>query len=247
MKKLLSLGCLLCMFIFVHAQNSGSLSLSQLRSVYAKSLSISDFGTAISTMYQIMELDPNPANKDTLCLLYFNANMLTQATILGEEIAKANPDKLLIRQVLAISKQQLGMNVEALSEYEKIYASTHKAEDLYQIASLQYGLKRYGECISNLDRLIAEAENEKKKINVSVYQNQQQEVPISAACYNIKGVIALEVNQPEEAKKMFNKALDIFPDFFLPKRSLEMMAKQDKKDNAPKTTEKTSPGAAKPH
>jgi tetratricopeptide (TPR) repeat protein len=246
MKKLCAISFLLFALMAGKAQNS-SLNLGQLKSIYAKSLSVSDFGTAISTMYQIMELDPNPANKDTLCLLYFNANMMTQATLVGEEIAKAYPDKLLIRQVLALSKQQLGMNAEALAEYEKIYASTHKAEDLYQIATLQYSLKRYGECIANLDRLISDPANVKQSINVTVYQNQRQEVPIAAACYNIKGVIALEVNQPSEAKTMFNKALEIFPEFFLPKKSMEMMAMQEKKDTGTKTPEKSSSSPAKPH
>ena len=42
-------------------------------------------------------------------------------------------------------------------------------------------------------------------VNIFNPDNSSQEVPLSAAAYNIKGIVALELSKVEEAKTNFNK------------------------------------------
>ena len=68
-------------------------------------------------------------------------------------------------------------------------------------------------------------------------QNGNQEVPMKAAALNVKGICAMELNQPDAAKDNFKKALEIDPDFALAKGNLENAGK-------PKDTAKTAAGTA---
>ena len=75
---------------------------------------------------------------------------------------------------------------------------------------------------------------------------------MKAAAYNVKGICALELNQPDAAKDNFNKALQAFPDFVLAKSNLETLAKKQAggtaaigKPAAGKTKPATTPAAVK--
>ena len=66
---------------------------------------------------------------------------------------------------MAVSKQNLGLIKEALADYEKLYAAEKSVYHLYQMSTLQYQLKRYGECVVSLDQILASADAEKQKVN----------------------------------------------------------------------------------
>jgi Tfp pilus assembly protein PilF len=51
-----------------------------------------------------------------------------------------------------------------------------------------------------------------------------QKVPLRAAAFNVKGIIAMDLNQPEVAKLQFETALKLFPDFALAQGNLAALA-----------------------
>ena len=176
-------------------------------------------------------LKPERADlNDSLALLYFAGERYAQAYLIGESILKDNPKRSDILEVVAVSKQNLGLIKEALADYEKLYAAEKSVFYLYQTATLQYQLKRYGECVASIDQIIASADADKQKVTIRLQQGSQ-EVPMKAAAYNVKGICATELNQEEAAKQNFTKALELFPDFALAKGNLEMINK--KKGGAP--------------
>jgi Flp pilus assembly protein TadD len=64
---------------------------------------------------------------------------------------------------------------------------------------------------------------------------------MKAAALNIKGIVAMDLNQESNAKNFFNQALQLFPDFALAKGNLATLAQKDTKTTgtgsaAPKTT-----------
>ena len=61
-----------------------------------------------------------------------------------------------------------------------------------------------------------------------------REVAKRAAAFNMRGVIALEINQLDVAKQNFQKALELFPDFSLAKSNLEKVTPSDKKQTQEK-------------
>lgn len=247
MKKIL-LSTLLATACFI-----GSLSAQDAFEVQMKAYKLAlknyDLSAATNSVYVMMALKPERVDlNDSLALLYFAGERYGQAYIIGEEILKANPNRKDMLELVAVSKQNLGMVKESLADYEKLYSADKGIYYLYQIATLQYQLKRYGECVASLDQIINNPESAQQKVNIML-QGGSQDVPMKAAALNVKGICALELNQEDAAKDNFNKALEVFPDFVLPKGNLEMIAKQKaqaKPTSATSTAPKTTTTTTKP-
>jgi tetratricopeptide (TPR) repeat protein len=227
MKKSLFTYLLLCLFGcgFLSAQTPDEFEI-QTR-VYKQALKNYDLQSATVALYNMQALKPERTDlNDSLALVYFAGERYAQAYLIGEGIVTADPKRKDMLELVAVSKQNLGMVKESLADYEKLYAIDKSVYYLYQMATLQYQLKRFGECVANLDQIIAGTDADKQKVTIRAAQNQQQEVPMKAAAYNVKGICALEMNQPDIAKDNFNKALALAPDFALAKGNLDMMAKK---------------------
>jgi tetratricopeptide (TPR) repeat protein len=220
---------------------------------YHMALKNYDLQAATIALYSMMALKPERTDiKDSLALLYFAGERYAQASLVGEEIVKADPKRKDMLELVAVSKQNLGMIKESLANYETLYANEKSIYYLYQIATLQYQLKRYGECVASLDQIIASPESEKQKVTIRV-QGGGQEVPMKAAALNVKGICAMELNQDAAAKENFIKALQIAPDFALAKGNLDAMDKKQEQPKQPNTstgtkttTTTTKTPAAKP-
>jgi len=210
--------------------------------VYTTALKYYDLNVAISALYNAMALKPERKDlRDSLALIYFAGERYGQAYTVGEEILKENPKRNDILEMVAVSKQSLGLTKDALADYEKLYSADPKQIFyLYQMATLQYQLKRYGECVASLDQIIGNEASAKQNVSIRNSNNTSQSVPMKAAALNVKGIVALELNQEANAKEFFNQALQIFPDFALAKGNLATLAQKDAKTTgtgtaAPKT------------
>lgn len=243
MKKLL-LSTLLAIICMINAANAQDPFEVQMRA-YKLALKNYDLQAATITVYNMMALKPERVDlNDSLALLYFAGERYAQAYIIGEEILKTNANRKDMLELVAVSKQNLGLTKESLADYEKLYAGEKSIYYLYQIATLQYQLKRYGECVASLDQIINNPESSKEKVNIML-QGGSQDVPMKAAALNVKGICALELNQEEAAKDNFTKALEIYPEFVLPKGNLDMIAKK-KAEAKPGTTAVPKPAATTP-
>ena len=225
--KFIALSILFSALLIVDAQTATSSEPFEVQMRFYKSaLKNYDLQAATVALYTMQALKPERSDlNDSLALLYFAGERYPQAYLIGESILKENPKRGDMLELVAVSKQNLGMVKEALSDYEKLYAIDKSVFYLYQIATLQYQLKRYGECVSSLDQIIASADADKQKVNIRV-QNGSQDVPMKAASYNVKGICAMELNQAEAAKLNFTKAIELAPDFVLAKGNLESLSKK---------------------
>lgn len=193
-------------------------------SIYNLAISYGDYASASNAVYGILSMDTsNIAWKDTLASLMFARGALDQCKKLAKEVYDIDNANLRMLELLAVSEQGLGNAKESLEYYEKLYPQTQQLFHLYQIATLQFGLQRLGECSVNLQKIIADPNAEKETVSINIGQGYQQQVPYKAAALNIAGVIARSVNDNENAKKAFEEALKIFPDFVLAKGNLDDM------------------------
>jgi tetratricopeptide (TPR) repeat protein len=177
---------------------------------------------------------------DSLAYVYFAGERYPQAYLVGESILAKDPSRKDILEMVAVSKQSLGMLKESLADYEKLYAADKSVYFLYQIATLQYQLKRYGECVASLDQIIANPDAAKQNVNIQT-QGGSQSVVMKAAALNVKGICALELNQNQAALDNFNKALEIAPDFALANGNKEMAIKYAKAEKAETKPTSTTP------
>lgn len=205
-------------------------------SFYKNALKNYDLQAATIALYNMIALKPEKTDlNDSLALLYFAGERYAQAYLVGEQILKADPKRTDMLELVAVSKQNLGMVKESLADYEKLYAAEKSIYYLYQMATLQYQLKRFGECVASLDQVINDPKSAEQKVNI-VVQGGSQEVPLKAASLNVKGICAMEMNQEEAAKENFTKALEAFPQFVLAKGNLDMLNKKDEKAKQPGAT-----------
>lgn len=208
--------------------------------VYKLALKNYDLQAATIALYNMAALKPERADiQDSLALLYFAGERYAQAYLIGEEILRGNPARKDMLELVAVAKQNLGLIKESLADYEKLYTAEKSLYYLYQMATLQYQLKRYGECVASIDQIIANPESEKQKVNIRV-QNGSQDIPMKAAALNVKGICAIELSQDAAAIDNFNKALAIAPEFVLAKGNLESVTKKAATTKTPANSVKTA-------
>lgn len=193
------------------------------------------YGDAIvARMALYLELAKNPTNvalKDSLASIYAISGASLQTNLVAKDILSKNPTDRKMLELLALSEQSMGRPKEALDAYEKLYPLSKNMYHLFQIASLQYSLKRLGECMLSINAILENPESEKQKVNINMGQNQagqnmQQEVPLRAAALNIRGVVMTEQKEKAAAKAAFEEALKLFPDFVLAKNNLADLQKE---------------------
>ncbi len=211
---------------------------TQKEKVFRLALRYNDFMVARTALYDMIVLKPELTTlKDSLSILYFNIGAYPECILLSKEILEKTPNNPTILEIKAISEQSVGLIKESLADYEKLYASNKNVYHLYQIAALQYELKRFGECDASIAQLLADKEIENKEISIAAGEKKSQKVSLKAAIYNMRGVLALETGKTDIAKTNFNEAIKLNPDFELAKNNMKLLEQK----SAPVKTQK--PGA----
>jgi len=218
--------------------NNATLFNAQM-AAYKTAMKYYDLQSAASAIYSALALNPERTDLvDSLAYIYFAGEKYPQSFLVGEEILKKNENRNDIREIVAVSKQSLGMGKEALVDYETLFRATKDIQFLYQIATIQYQLKRFGECIGSLDQIISNPESAKLEVSLRNQDGSGQKVPMKAAAYNVKGICAMEVNQKDAAKDNFSKALELYPDFQLAQNNIKFLSQP--------AEQKTTTGQAQP-
>ena len=183
-------------------------------SIYKKAKSYNDPSVAINSLYKMIAIQPeNVLLKDSLMREYLTISQWAPSYMISREILAMQPNNLFALEVSCISLQNLGLKQQALNEYESLYLKSDRIDVLYTISFLQFELKNFTESLANLDILINNSETEEMSVSVSKSDNSVQEVLIRAQLNYLKGLIYLEQSKNEDAKKYFNIALTISPDF----------------------------------
>ena len=92
------------------------------------------------------------------------------------------------------------------------------------MAFLQYDLKKYAECQVNVDILLENAEIEKSNV-VFQLDKTTKKYPMKVAVLNLKGLVNKQLGNIDVAKKAYEDALAISPDFDQAKTNLTELSK----------------------
>ncbi len=219
-KSILFLGLLI--FSNLYAQkNPNTDDYSRQVTIYTQALSLNDLTIARNAVYQILALRPNADNwNDTLCMLYFTEGMYSQSIIVGKKVFKKNPSNLVLGEIIAVSYERLGALKESIEIYQELIKQKEDIRFLYSILTLEYKLKRFGECLATAEKIIARPEALTNSVRITVSDQYYQDVLYAAAVYNILGMVSIELNLKEQAEQYFQKSIELAPDFVLPKNNL---------------------------
>jgi tetratricopeptide (TPR) repeat protein len=192
--------------------------------VYQLASRYNDVAVAKSALYNMLAIDPsNISLLDSLAYYYFDYQQFAPAIIVAKDILSINPNHLAAIEICATGFENLGIQDQALTYYESLYLKNNDLYNLYKIAFLQFNLKRYKESGTSADIIINNKKSEELKLVFGTGDNKQQEIIMKAAIYNLKGMISKDEGDKANAKKHFEEALKLAPDFYLAKESLRQL------------------------
>ena len=197
------------------------------RGIYLRAMKYSDTNTAINALYNICILEPqNDSTLFMLAYVYFDIQKYLAATLTLTDVLLLNPNNMQALEMKAVSLEQIGAFDKSLEDYESLYLKTNNINFLYKVAIFQYDLKRYKEAKTNIDILLSNKQADEIKIYFPDENKQEQEIVMRASLHNLKGLVAKADGNTEEAKKQFAIALEIQPEFYLARTSLEELLNQ---------------------
>jgi len=192
------------------------------KGIYNRAIKYNDVNMAINALYSLAVMEPqNDSLLFSLAYLYFDSQQYFSSVLTLNDVLMLNPDNVSALEMKAVSLERVGATEKALEAYESLYLkSDDNINFLYKVAAFQFDLKRYAESKTNIDILLSKQQADSIKYVFPTEDKQQQEIPMRASLHNMKGLIAKENGNMDEARKQFSLALEIAPEFYLAKKNL---------------------------
>jgi len=188
--------------------------------MYNQAIGYNDANSAAAALQGYLAVDNSAAYKDTLSMLYFTTKNYFSSLLLAEEVTRANPANLDAVQRAGECFDELGAPDSAIRRYEQVAPKTKMPYHLYKLAVCQYQLKRVGECESTIRAILSDTTSKKTGVAFTGMDGSQQAVSIAAAASNLAGVLRMDAKNYAEAKKLFEQALVLMPNFAGAKENL---------------------------
>jgi tetratricopeptide (TPR) repeat protein len=192
---------------------------------YVTAIQWSDYDVAKDALYDL--IIENPQNDSlifNLAYFYFDNQKYVSAVLIAQQLLAQNPKDVSALEITAVGYENMGLKDRALQSYESLYLLTNSVGSLYKMAFLQYDLKRLSESLATIDILIANKETDTVKVVFNDAENKAKEYPMKVAVLNLKGLVTQEqTGDKVAAKKIFEQALAIAPDFVPAKQNLEKL------------------------
>ncbi len=211
----------------------------QFRTIVSQSIQLSlqnqDFNSAITFINMYLAIDSSRTTlKDTLIELYLITGQANQALVLAEQKLQQNPSDTSAMHIAAIASMQLNNLQKAYEYYSRLAQATGNVKHLWDFAVVLWQMQRYGDALVVIDQIIANPAARTQTVTLQISQTTKQEVPILAAAYNLKGAAHQRLKDINAAKEAYQKALEVVPDFILPKENLQALEKQNDSDQQKK-------------
>lgn len=214
-----------------HAQSADSLNFIEVdiqknAAIYQLAMQFNDPPVARMALYNLLFYSNNQsAVLDSLAYMYYDLNQMPSVALVTRENLKINPDNQVALELGAIAFTQLGAKDQALDNYEKLFLKNNDSRTLYQIALMQYELKRFTEAKTSIDILLKRADIEELKMRFNKLDKTQQEVSMRAATLNLQGMLAQASGDIPKAKELFLEALKVAPGFEVAQANLSKAGK----------------------
>jgi len=203
-------------------QNAESNSTkSPYYALYEKSMKIKDLNTAITAIQLVLLDDSTNSLRDSLPELYGAVNNLPACMQTTEASLKRHPKDEKYKNIKVLCLQQIGDMEGQFMLLQDLFETTGKPQYVSQIAAIQIASGNLKDARQTVDMILTKYNDSKDSLEVFIDENNKQNVPVKAAAWNMKGYIYMQEKNIEKAKDAYFKALEIYPEFVMPKRNLE--------------------------
>ncbi len=212
------------------------------KNIYKEALHNFDLDAAKNAIYQIIGVEGEQSKYiDSLAYLYFNQQKYLSCVSVADKILQKEK-KLPILELKAVSLENLNAIKEAIAAYEQVFAQKKEPFVAYKLANLQHKLKRSAEAYTTLKS--TENGNFPPKASVSfptAKKGVTQQVPLKAAYYNLLAMTSYDLHNYDLATGYFEKALQVYPEFFVAKQNKQAIELMQKKlQSKPQESNKTN-------
>jgi tetratricopeptide (TPR) repeat protein len=181
---------------------------------YSLALQWGDQDVAKDALFDlIVENQGNDSIIYDLAIYYYQNQKYAPAVLVSQELLKRNPKNVAALEIAAVGCENLGVPDRSLQYYESLFLLQNNPTVLYKMAFLQYRLKRYKESSTSIDILMADKAADSLKVNYNDAGGKQKEYPMKVALLNLKGLVAQDQGDKVAAKKFYDQALAVAPDF----------------------------------
>jgi tetratricopeptide (TPR) repeat protein len=201
------------------AQNEEAIARAKAK--YNASIKFNDFQVAKNAVYDLMMLEPtNSSYLDSLAYIYFEFNQYASAALVSREALNRNPNNQMMLQIGAKSLDQLGALEQSLKMYQKLYTISDDGFVLFEIIQKQYALQKYEDAMINSELLLGKRIVDGSNVYAEDGDGNEIQVPFKAVIFNLQGLIARGKGDEASAKKYFNNALNLAPNYALAQENL---------------------------
>jgi len=189
---------------------------------YITAVQWNDLEVAKDALYDLIVENPlNDSLIYSLAYYYYENQKYVPAVLVSQQLLARNPKSAPALEISAVGYESMGATDRALQSYESLYLLANNIGTLYKMAFLQYDLKRFTESLASIDILLAKTELDSAKVVFNDAENKSKEYPMKVSILNLKGLIQLDhFGDKVAAKKLFEEALVIAPDFVAAKQNL---------------------------
>lgn len=221
MKKYVLILLLISASLGSFAQGNSNEDYERYRKVYKYAMKYNDFPVAKHALYNMLAANPESDSAlYALALYYRDAQDYASCLLVCLDINQRNPNDLLVAEAMAFSYENLGLKSEALDTYEKIFLLSDDINALYKVAFMQFDLKRYEECTTNIDILLSRKEIDEEILVFSFEKDKQEEFAMRIPVLNLKGALLRVQGDNDGARKVFEEVLSLAPNFKIARDNL---------------------------
>lgn len=189
---------------------------------YVTAVQWNDFDVAKDALYDL--IIENPANDSliySLAYFYYENQKYVPAVLVSQQLLARNPKSIPALEISAVGYETMGVLDRALQSYESLYLLSNNIGTLYKMSFLQYDLKRFTESLASVEILLSNKDLDGAKVVFNDVENKPKEYPMKVAVLNLKGLLQQDhFGDKAAAKKLFEEALAIAPDFVAAKQNL---------------------------
>jgi tetratricopeptide (TPR) repeat protein len=183
-----------------------------------------DIDVVKDALYDMIVEDPaNDSIIAQLAFIYYESQKYPSTVLVCQDLLARNPRNTQALEMSAVSYENLNILDRSLQSYESLFLLTNNSATLYKMAFIQYELKRFPESLTNCDILLSKPDAETLKVVFNDKDNKQKEYTVKVALLNLKGLVYKEQGDKVAAKKYFDEALKVAPDFVPARQGLESL------------------------
>jgi tetratricopeptide (TPR) repeat protein len=196
---------------------------NQYELLYKRAMAAKDYQTAITAIQLTLMNDSTNGLRDSLPELFGAVNNLEACMLATMQSMERYPDNEKFKNIMLICLQQTGDMEGQFALLNDLYQRTKKSQYIIQVASIQMQSGNTKQAMQTIDMLMKEMKNSTDSIDVFLDETNKQKVPVMAALWNMKGYGYMQQKNIEKAKEAFFQSMEIYPEFVMPKRNLQLI------------------------